>query len=226
MQKYRTKLLKIIIWLPLLLLLTSILIVSMLRWVDPPTSAFMLAYQLQNDNKLEQQWQSLDNISPWLQVSVIASEDQKFADHFGFDLEAIKYALRESSEHRRGASTISQQVAKNLFLWNGRSYIRKAIEAWFTLLIETIWPKKRILEIYLNIAEFGPGIYGAEAAAKRFFNISAHKINPRQAGLLAAILPNPKNMSAAKPSASIRSRATTIYRRARQLGGISYLKTL
>lgn len=226
MAKYFRKFLKIIFLLSVAFFIASATAVLTLRWVDPGSSAFIIAWEMKSDRQAKQHWRPLDNISPWLQISVIASEDQKFPHHYGFDIESIQKSLDENRQRPRGASTISQQVAKNLFLWNGRSYLRKAIEAWFTLLIETLWPKERILEVYLNIAEFGPGVYGAEAAARSFFNIPANRITPWQAGLLAAVLPNPKRMSAARPSEYVRSRAYTINHMARQLGGKSYLEHL
>ena len=141
---------------------------------------------------LRHTWANLDRISPNLPLAVIASEDQKFPEHWGFDVEAIEkaYALNKHSHKVRGASTISQQVAKNLFLWSGRSYFRKGLEAYFTLLIEACWPKRRILEVYLNVAEFGMGTYGAEAAAQRFFHKSAARLTRSDAAVLAAVLPN------------------------------------
>ena len=147
-----------------------------LRWINPPFSAFMATAQVEalwerSRLDLRHQWVSLDRISPNLPLAVVASEDQKFPEHWGFDVSAIEkaYSLNQHRHHARGASTISQQVAKNLFLWSGPSYVRKGLEAYFTLLIEACWPKRRILEVYLNIAQFGRGTYGAEAAAQRFF---------------------------------------------------------
>ncbi len=148
----------------------SVLAVVSLRWIDPPFSAFMAQAQaaawLNHDPAyvFHREWADLGHISPNLPLAVVASEDQKFPEHWGFDVEAIEkaYALNQHSHKVRGASTISQQVAKNLFLWSGRSYVRKGLEAYFTVLIEALWPKRRILEIYLNIAEFGHGVYGAE----------------------------------------------------------------
>lgn len=214
------------LWSGLLFSTGSFLLVLAFRWVNPPGSAFIALYEIQQDQSAMQLWVPLEDISPWLQVSVIASEDQKFPRHFGFDIESIQKSLDENSSRPRGASTITQQVAKNLFLWNGRSYIRKGIEAWFTLLIEVLWSKERILEVYLNIAEFGPGVYGAEAAAQTFFGKAASQLAPLEAGTLAAVLPNPKRMSAAKPSAYVQSRAYTIYKMADKLGGTTYLQNL
>jgi len=166
-------------------------------------------------------WVDLNQVSPNLPLAVIAAEDQKFPEHWGFDVEAIEkaYELNQHSHRVRGASTISQQVAKNLFLWSGRSYFRKGLEAYFTLLIEACWPKRRILEIYLNAAEFGHGTYGAEAAAQRFFHHSAAKLTRSDAALLAAVLPNPKLFSAAMPSAYIQRRRDEILVQMQTLGG-------
>jgi monofunctional biosynthetic peptidoglycan transglycosylase len=166
-------------------------------------------------------WADLKRISPNLPLAVVASEDQKFPEHWGFDVEAIEkaYALNQHSHKVRGASTISQQVAKNLFLWSGRSYFRKGLEAYFTVLIEVCWPKRRILEIYLNIAEFGYGTYGAEAAAQRFFHKSAARLSRSDAAVLAAVLPSPEHYSAAAPSRFVQQRRDWILRQMQALGG-------
>ncbi|WP_237067999.1 monofunctional biosynthetic peptidoglycan transglycosylase [Microbulbifer guangxiensis] len=204
----------------------SALLVLALRWIDPPSSAVIVAWELGNGREARQEWQPLERISPHLQMAVIAAEDQKFAHHFGFDFAALKQALREDRKRPRGASTITQQTAKNLFLWHGRSYLRKGLEAWFTVLMELLWPKERILEVYLNIAEFGEGVYGAQAAAQRFFGTSARYLSSWQAGRMAAVLPNPRRMSAQHPSHYVRNRAATINRQVRQLGGSAYLGAL
>jgi monofunctional biosynthetic peptidoglycan transglycosylase len=143
---------------------------------DPPATAFMLWDRIGNDRKWQHEWVPLTEITPHLRITVVAAEDQKFPTHFGFDFQSIAEALEEDRKRRRGASTITQQVAKNLFLWNGHSYARKLIEAYFAALIELLWSKQRILEVYLNIAEFGPGIYGAEAASRAFFDKPAKKL--------------------------------------------------
>ena len=150
---------------------------------------------------------------------------QKFPFHHGFDVEAIQDAIAdaEDGDRLRGASTISQQVAKNLFLWNGRSFVRKGLEAYFTVLIETMWPKRRILEVYLNIAEFGDGVYGAAAASERFFHKTPAQLGSRESALLAAVLPNPRRYRANPPSGYVAQRAEWIERQAAQLGGPSYL---
>ena len=207
-------------------LLLTILMVLPWRWLAPPTSAFMLREQVVNDNAIHYRWVSWDRISPHLAIAVVASEDQKFPVHHGFDFESILQALEEKKNRRRGASTISQQVAKNLFLWPGRSYVRKGLEAYLTLLIETLWPKRRILEMYLNVAEFGPGMFGAEAASRRFFRKPASRLSLREASLMAAVLPNPKKMSAGRPSAYVIGRAWEIRTWVRKLGGARYLSGL
>jgi monofunctional biosynthetic peptidoglycan transglycosylase len=196
------------------------------RWFNPPTSAFMLRDALQNQQSVEHWWLPLSQISPRLSIAVIAAEDQKFPQHHGFDIDQIKSVLERGGSPGRGASTLSQQVAKNLYLWPGRSYLRKGIEAWLTLWLEMLWPKARILEIYLNIAEFGPGVYGAAAASELLLHTRADELSMHQASLLAAVLPNPKLMSAAQPSDYVEKRSTQIQRAAEQLGGVSYLSNL
>ncbi len=173
-----------------------------------------------------------EKISSRLAVSAVAAEDQKFPTHHGFDLESIADAMAKNAKRTRrakrprGASTISQQVAKNLLLWPGRNFVRKGIEAYFTVLIETLWPKRRILEVYLNIAQFGPQIFGAEAASRKFFGKPASQLTSREAALLIAVLPNPKRMNARNPSAYVERRANEIERAANQLGGSDYLRDL
>lgn len=201
-------------------------VVLCLKWIDPPASAVIIAWEVESGHSAKHTWQSLEKISSQLQIAVIASEDQKFPEHCGFDLTSIKSALTEENGRLRGASTISQQTAKNLFLWNGRSYVRKGLEAWCTLLMELLWTKQRILEVYLNVAEFGEGVYGAEAAAQMFFGRSALNLNARQSALLATVLPNPKVMLADRPSAYVNKRATDISKLVWQLGGTGYLNKL
>ena len=186
------------------------------RWLPPPTSAFMLRERLAGGAPV-QRWVPLTDISPHLALCVVAAEDQKFPQHFGFDFDSIADALSES-RRPRGASTLSQQLAKNLYLWPERSLLRKSMEAWLTLAIEATWPKRRILEVYLNVAEFGPGVYGAGAAAEIYFGVPADRLGLEQAARLAAVLPNPKRMSAAAPSDYVHSRATEIADLARNLG--------
>jgi monofunctional biosynthetic peptidoglycan transglycosylase len=169
------------------------------RWLDPATTSFIEAARA-SGQEIHQQWVAWDDISPYLPIAVVAAEDQHFPTHQGFDLESIRSVLEESGSRGRGASTISQQVAKNLYLWPGRSWVRKGLEAHLTALIEILWPKRRILEVYLNIAEFGPGIYGVGAASGVFFGKPASRLSAREAALLAAVLPSPRRMSAGSPS--------------------------
>jgi monofunctional biosynthetic peptidoglycan transglycosylase len=181
----------------------------------------------QNKQPLRQTWVDWQDISPSAKVAVIAAEDQKFVDHHGFDLQSISDALEDRQRGRvRGASTISQQVAKNLFLWPGQSWIRKGLEAYFTVLIETLWPKRRVLEIYLNIAEFGNGVFGVGAASEVFFRKSASQLNTYDAALLAAVLPNPKRMRASAPSTYVRTRQQWIMSQMRGLGGTDVVKRM
>lgn len=169
-------------------------------------------------------WVGHSDISPWMGLAVIASEDQKFPLHWGFDVDAIESVLGSEGEHMRGASTLSQQTAKNLFLWDGRSWVRKGLEAGLTLGIETVWTKRRILTVYLNIAEFGPGVFGVEAAAQRYFHKPASRLTIAEAALLAAVLPNPIRFHADAPSGYIRQRQQWIMRQMRQLGGEGFLQ--
>ena len=207
----------------------SILTVLALRWVDPPTSAFIVREQLSQDKPLKKRsWRNWGEISNHLKVAVIAAEDQTFPEHHGFDLKSINEALEEAERGRRvrGASTISQQVAKNLFLWSGQSWVRKGLEAYFTVLIETLWPKQRILEVYLNVAEFGRGVFGVGAASDVYFRKRAARLNQYDAALLAAVLPSPKRMRVNAPSNYVRSRQEWILGQMRGLGGTALLKEL
>ncbi len=196
----------------------SVLLVLPWRWLPPPTTAFMLRARLVEDRPLDHRWVSRSRISRNLTLCAVASEDQKFPTHHGFDLQSIWSAVQEDRSRPRGASTISQQVAKNLYLWPGRSFARKGLEAWMTLWIELLWPKGRVLEVYLNVAEFGPGVFGAEAGSQRAFGKPASDLTLREAALLTAVLPNPRRMSAARPSEYVRERATEIEAAARALG--------
>lgn len=215
----------------LIWIVLSVSIVFALRFIPPLSSAFMLGRKI--DAVLDgppgftvhYRWTPLAKVSANLPIALVAAEDQKFPEHHGFDVDAIQTALAEAEDgsRLRGASTISQQVAKNLFLWNGRSFVRKGFEAYFTVLIETLWPKRRIVEVYLNIAEFGDGIYGVAAASDRFFGVTPAQLNTRQAALLAAVLPNPRRLHADRPSAYVQRRANWIERQVRQLGGPDYL---
>lgn len=200
-----------------------LLIVLPWRWLEPPESAFMMRARSEG-MEIQHHWVEWSAISPYLPIAVVAAEDQKFPEHRGFDTESIRSALEEEGAKGRGASTISQQVVKNLFLWPGRSWVRKGLEACLTVFLETLWPKQRILEVYLNIAELGPGIFGAEAAARGFFGKPASDLTAREAALLAAVLPSPKRMSPASPSPYVEERVDWILRQIEQLGGPAYLE--
>lgn len=223
-----------LLWLPLLLVLASVLQVLALRFVDPPASAFMASRQWQalaggdGDFRLSYEWRDWDAISAQLPLAVIAAEDQNFARHHGFDFAAIEKARRSNARGGkvRGASTISQQLAKNLFLWSGRSWLRKGVEAWYTVLIETLWPKRRILEVYVNVAEFGDGVYGAQAAARRYFGKDAARLGAAEAARLAAVLPSPRRYSAARPGPYVQRRTRSIQRQMRYIGGTAHLRAL
>lgn len=207
------------------------LVVAILRFVPPPTSAFMLERRIaawragEKNFELRYHWVPWRDVSAQLPIALIASEDQKFPSHHGFDVQAIRDAMDEADdgERLRGASTISQQTAKNLFLWSGRSFVRKGLEAYFTVLLEITWPKQRILEVYTNIAEFGDGIYGADAAAHTFFREAPSQLDAYQSALLASVLPNPKRLHADRPSPYVLNHAQWTQRQVRQLGGIGYL---
>lgn len=203
----------------------SVVVVLALRFIDPPTSAFMLQRQFEaraaNEKlNLRHQWVPLSRISVNAQLAYIAAEDQKFPSHFGFDVQAIEDALEDHLENKssRGASTLTQQVAKNLFLWSGHSYVRKGLEAYFTVLLECLWPKHRILEMHLNLAEVGNGLYGVEAGSRVFFNKPASTLTLEEAALMAAVLPNPKVRKVNAPSAAVSKRAGWIVDQARRLG--------
>jgi monofunctional biosynthetic peptidoglycan transglycosylase len=212
----------------------SMLLVLMFRWVQPPASAYIFQTYVNallaghGTSSVRYDWVPYDRISPNMPIAVVAGEDQKFPEHLGFDFGAIEKALRHNAAGKptRGASTISQQVAKNMFLWPGRSYVRKGLEAWFTLLLEGLWSKRRILEVYLNVAELGERTFGVEAASRQFFGKSASKLGPAEAALLAAVLPNPVRYRVNAPSSYVRKRQRWILQQMRQLGGPRYLADL
>ncbi|MCC7303250.1 MAG: monofunctional biosynthetic peptidoglycan transglycosylase [Bacteroidia bacterium] len=204
----------------------SILSVILFRWVPVPLTPLMLIRCIEQKQegkqiRLEHNWVSLDQISPHLQLAVVCAEDQNFILHFGFDRVAIEKAIKHNKTHKkkRGASTISQQTAKNVFLWPGRGWIRKGFEVYFTFLIEVFWSKERIMEVYLNSIEFGNGIYGAEAAAGIFFKKSNLALSREQAALLAVVLPNPRRYNAGKPGGYLRTRQAWCLNQMRLWGG-------
>ena len=211
----------------------SFIVVLLLRWIPPPGTALMVERKVESwlDGQpidLQRDWQPWEQIAAPLKVAVVAGEDQHFAEHWGFDIGAIQAAIahNERGGSLRGASTLSQQVAKNLFLWSGRSYLRKGLEAWFTALIKLLWSKERILEVYLNSVEWDDGVFGAEAAARHHFRTSAANLSTQQASYLAAVLPNPRRWSASRPSSYVARRAGWIRQQMRQLGGDDYLQAI
>ncbi len=211
----------------------SAAVVLALRWVPPPASSFIVQGWLSalwagEGAAFRYDWTPMATISPHAALAVVAAEDQRFPDHFGFDFVEIRNALEDQDEGKplRGASTLSQQVAKNLFLWSGRGLIRKGLEAWFTVLLELLWSKQRILEVYLNVAEFGEYTFGVEAASQRFFHKPAARLTADEAARLAAVLPNPLRYRVDRPSAYVLKRQRWIERQMRQLGGVAYLDQL
>jgi monofunctional glycosyltransferase len=225
--------LKYIIILLTLLFTVSIIQVVLLKWVPPFYSSFMLINKFElmlsgKPAKIHYEWKPYEEISEFFPLAVIAAEDQRFPDHAGFDFNAIETAIKENQEGTRirGGSTISQQVAKNLFCWPQRSYFRKSIETYYTVLIELIWNKKRILEVYINVAELGPQIYGVEAASRAYFNKPALSLSRDEASLLAAVLPSPQRYSAKNPSSYVLRRSEWIKNQMNQLGDKKFLKKI
>lgn len=212
----------------------TVLVTGLLRWIAPPTSSYMLRARHESNlsgevvSRVRYQWADWEEISPYVAIAVVASEDQKFPEHCGFDVDSIEEAMRQNPHRRipRGASTISQQVAKNLFLWPGRNLLRKGLEAYFTVLIEVLWPKQRILEIYLNIAQFGPDVFGVRSASEVYFHKSPSRLNLSEAALLAAVLPNPKRFHLDNPSNYLKERTKQIEQEVGRLGGPEYLNGL
>ena len=234
----RRRWLRRILLLPAWIALASVLQVAVLRFVDPPFTAFMAIRQFEawvaGDGafRVAHDWRDLEDMAPLLPVALIAAEDQNFATHSGFDLKAIEQARarNERGGRLRGGSTISQQLAKNLFLWQGSSrasrWLRKGVETWYTVWIELLWPKRRILEVYANTAEFGDGVYGAQAAARSYFGRDATDLTPAQCARLAAVLPSPRRYSATRPGPWVQRRAQAIERNMRQNGGVAYVEAL
>lgn len=209
----------------------AVAVVALLGVVAPPTTAFMFQDRIARFGAgrpaaIAYTWKSWREISPELLLAVIAAEDQRFPSHWGFDLHAIEKAAEHNRRGGsvRGASTLTQQVAKNLFLWSGRSYLRKGIEAWLTAMLELCWSKLRILEVYVNVAEFGDAVYGAEAASRRFFSKPARLLTASEAALLAAVLPDPRSLHVDRPSVYVRRRQRWILSQMTGLGGPSFLR--
>ncbi|MCO6544680.1 MAG: monofunctional biosynthetic peptidoglycan transglycosylase [Gilliamella sp.] len=210
-------------------MLLSVLLVVLMRWVNPLGSMLMVERKIVHWNMTQQRtWKDWDQISDNIKIAVIAAEDQKFSNHWGFDFKAMNRALKHNQNNKkiRGASTITQQVAKNIFLCPSRSWVRKGFESWFTLWIELTWSKQRILEIYLNSVEWDEGVFGIEAASRHYFNVSANQLTSTQASLLAAILPNPRKWSPIKPNSNIQRKAKWIRTQINNLGGKYYLDKL
>ena len=224
MKKIRDLIKKVILWIVVAFFASTILSVAVLRWVPvwfTPLMFIRLAQQVSEGKELtlHHHWVPLDKIAPSLPIAVMASEDARFQEHHGFDYKAIEHAAMRNIKHpekrKLGASTISQQTAKNVFLWPGRSWVRKGFEVYFTTLIELMWTKQRIMEVYLNSIEMGDGIYGADAVAEHHFNTTADKLTKAQCALIAVSLPNPRRMNSARPSAYMLKRQKRILREMR-----------
>jgi len=225
------RILGILLKVTLAFLALSVLSVIVLRFMAPPFSALMVERRIgswfaEGKYSPTYKWVCLDKIAPVMSAAVIASEDQKFSDHYGFDIDAIQRAMghNERSPRTKGASTLTQQTAKNMFLWSSRSWLRKGVEAYFTVLLETFWGKRRILETYLNIVEFGDGIYGVEAAAQYYFRKPASRLNSEEAAILAAVLPNPRRYKVKSPRPYVRDRQQWILQQMYQLDVSSLVK--
>ncbi len=195
--------------------------VALLGIVDPPVT-WVMAQQSNEQEQFHRSVRPLEDIARCMPLAVISSEDQRFMTHHGFSWKAIEKAMESNAKGKRvkGASTISQQTAKNVFLWPGRNYVRKGLEVWFTVLMETLWTKERILEVYLNVAEMGKGVFGAEAAAQRCFGRSARQLQPAQAALITATLPSPRRFSCSNPSGYVRGRQQWVLRQMRNVGDV------
>ena len=234
LKQFLKRLPKIMLKIILGFFIVSIFIVMLLKWLNPITSSIMIQRKIeavitfQERQMIAYQWFSYDEISKQMALAVVAAEDQNFPLHFGFDFKQIEKALEQHERGRklRGASTITQQVAKNLFLWEGRSFIRKGLEAYFTVLIELLWSKERILEVYLNIIEMGDMIFGVGAASQIYFKKLPEKLTRSQAALLTATIPNPKRFSAKRPSGYVLRRQSWILGQMSSLGGVEYIKNL
>lgn len=235
-KSFKQRILNIFKWIlkfSIFFFILTVLLVFAMRWINPVTSSIMIQRQVSsflngNFDLVKYRWVNYDDVSKYLPIAFVAAEDQNFPNHFGFDFKQIEKAIKQNKRGKRlrGASTITQQVAKNLFLWEGKSFIRKGIEAYFTILIELLWDKKRILEVHINIAELGEDIFGVGIASLIYFNKPPSKLTLSQAALLAAVLPNPIRYSVLKPSGYVRGRQTWIIRQINSLGGPEYLKNI
>jgi len=230
---FYTTIFRLLVQVSLVLIFLFFMVLLIFRWVPIPTSAFIYQQNSLAKNspktykRAAYEWVDWDDVSPQLAIAVIASEDQRFPAHWGVDTIELRKALNSSRKKGpRGASTITQQVAKNLFLWGGRSYTRKVLEAAMSVSIEIVWPKKRILEVYLNVAQFGDAIFGAKAASEQLFDVKAKNLSREQAAMLAAVLPKPAISNVNNPQPALRKRQQWILKQMRQLGGLNYLKQL
>lgn len=205
---------RLLVWIIVFFFGSTIAAVVVYKWMPVYITPLMITRSIENDDEMQHKWVPIEEISENMALAVVSSEDNLFMSHSGFDFDQIQKAIEEAEKtgRQRGASTISQQTAKNVFLWNGRSWVRKGLEAYFTVLIELIWGKERIMEVYLNSIEMGPGIYGAEAVAQAHFGKSASKLTRREAALIAATLPNPLKYSSKNPSKYMRKRQRQITR--------------
>lgn len=218
------KILRIIACLLLTAILLPVCLVALYRYIPVPVTPLMLTRNIDEGTPINYTWTPIENISPNLVQAVVASEDNLFMEHDGFDFKQIEIARREAEAGKRlrGASTITQQTAKNLFLWQGRSWLRKGLEAYFTVLMEQLWSKKRIMEAYLNCIEMGDGIYGAAAVAKINFKTTPDKLTKEQCALIAATLPNPRKFNSAKPSKYMKQRQNAILKNMKNIGPIKF----
>ncbi len=230
---FYTTIFRLLVQVSLVLIILFFAVLFIFRWAPIPTSAFIYQQNALAKNspetyeKASYEWVDWDDISPQLAIAVIASEDQRFPTHWGVDTIELRKALSSTRKKGpRGASTITQQVAKNLFLWGGRSYTRKVLEAGMSVSIEMVWPKKRILEVYLNIAQFGDAIFGAKEASEQLFDVKAKNLTRAQAAMMAAVLPKPAISNVNDPRPSLRKRQQWILKQMKQLGGLNYLKQL
>ncbi len=229
-QKPAARLLRGMLWALAAMAVVGLVAAGSVRWIDPPTSSILLQQNLFSGKAYSEwasfEWRPLEQISAQMALAVIAAEDQRFLQHHGLDFIELSKILREIANRPRGASTITQQVAKNLFLWGGRSYARKFLEAGLALYIDRVWGKRRVLEVYLNIVQFGPDTYGVEKAGRHFFDKRAAALNRYEAARLAAVLPNPNRRSANPAGAAVVKRQRWILRQMQALGGQSLLDGL
>lgn len=222
-KKLFRSLIRVVLWFAISSVAGVLLFRVLPVWITPYMVAEKIrAFGRGEDSGLRKKWVPYDQVSAQMALAVIAAEDQNFLNHSGFDFRELKKVLDSDKKRKRGASTITQQVAKNVFLWHGRSYLRKGLEAWFAVLLELLWSKERILEVYLNVAETGNLTFGVEAAAQRYFKIPASRLSRSQAARIAAVLPNPKVYRADNPGPYVRKRSAWIERQMRNLGKVDF----